>query len=268
MKARCFSLLIYVLNVMFIVLLLPNTAQADDLLLYANEKYLEQLREMENASGDLRSDESKINNAISQRELEVRSELQGSDDLDKFDVETIHTYTTNTNRYNNQLNYDNSYLIDMPGYEEYDLDLVLSKMPDFKGSTFRGFSSTANYGEDIAVGDIVANRSFTSTSRSINFGKGWAVDLPSMRNRVFARLNVKSGKIIAPYSGIKDQAEIVMRPGVKFQVKAILKKENLTYLIVDEVEYNAGPAKYFSNGNPFVSPYPVDSPLKPESSCL
>ncbi|NRD74948.1 hypothetical protein HQQ94_17345 [Shewanella sp. VB17] len=165
---------------------------------------------------------------------------------------TIRTYTRNQTLFNNYLkqgvNIDH-----FVNVQAQDLDMALSKLPDFEEITYRGIIAPKGvFGTKIIANDVVSNNLFMSTSSSKEYPKSFALASSDNAGVVF-RIEGKTGKNIALFSrfqGIKGEAEVLFRPNTQFRVLDIKKSAGKTYVLLKQELNYVGPAKRIFDGDP------------------
>ncbi len=112
------------------------------------------------------------------------------------------------------------------------LDIALSKLPNFRGITFRGTYLTnyeiSKYQQALDVKAIITEHSFTSTSRVKN-------QADQYRKTAMFEIFSKKGKLIEKGSKFVKEQEILFRKDSQFHVLGIEKHDSYVYITLREI---------------------------------
>lgn len=138
----------------------------------------------------------------------------------------------------------------MPGYGEalkervFHMRNVMNKLPNYKGTVYRGSSINNNLLEKLNIGDILHEKAFFSTSTIPSVARNFSASgsYPGVSAAQF-KIELKSaGRAINAYTFKAYEAEILAKPNTYFRIEAIEKispREN--YIKMREIK---NPTKY------------------------
>ena len=121
---------------------------------------------------------------------------------------------------------------------------VMKKLPNYKGTVFRGATIKRPLLEKLNIGDILHEKAFLSTSTNPaiaqNFGSSQLYE--GVSNAQF-KIELKSaGRAINAYTFKPDEAEVLAKPNTYFRVDAIEKiSPQKNYIMLREIK---SPQKY------------------------
>ncbi|MCG7488260.1 ADP-ribosyltransferase [Vibrio sp. Of14-4] len=123
---------------------------------------------------------------------------------------------------------------------------ALNKLPNYKGTVYRGSSIKNSLLEKLNVGDILYEKAFLSTSTIPSVARNFA-STGASQERSIAQFKIElksSGRAINAYTFKDYEAEILAKPNTYFRVEAIEKvSPTKNYIKLREVK---NPAKYVS----------------------
>ena len=138
----------------------------------------------------------------------------------------------------------------MPGYAEAlkvrvsHMRSVMNKLPNFKGTVYRGSSIKNSLLEKLNVGDILHEKAFLSTSTIPSVARNFSA-AGAYQNVSAAQFKIElksAGRAINAYTFKPDEAEILAKPNTYFRVEAIERvSPNKNYIKMREVK---NPARY------------------------
>lgn len=123
---------------------------------------------------------------------------------------------------------------------------ALNKLPNYKGTVYRGSSIKNSLLDRLNIGDILYERAFLSTSTipnvAFNFSSAGAIE---GRSAAQFKIELKSsGRAINAYTFKDYEAEVMAKPNTYFRVEAIERvSANQNFIKLREVK---NPAKYVS----------------------
>lgn len=102
---------------------------------------------------------------------------------------------------------------------------ALNKLPNYRGTVYRGSSIKDSLLEKLNVGDILHEKAFLSTSTNPGFARNFSASATNEEVSLSAaqfKIDLKSsGRAINNYTFKPDEAEILVKPNTYFQVEAI-----------------------------------------------
>ncbi|RSD29929.1 ADP-ribosyltransferase [Vibrio pectenicida] len=123
---------------------------------------------------------------------------------------------------------------------------ALNKLPNYKGTVYRGSSIRNGLLEKLNVGDILYEKAFLSTSTIPSVARDFA-STGVTQDRSIAQFKIElksSGRAINGYTFKDYEAEILAKPNTYFRVEAIERvSTNKNYIKIREVK---NPVKYVS----------------------
>ncbi|WP_325892980.1 ADP-ribosyltransferase [Grimontia sp. NTOU-MAR1] len=138
----------------------------------------------------------------------------------------------------------------MPGYAEAlktrvsHMRSVMNKLPNFKGTVYRGSSIKNSLLEKLNVGDILHEKAFLSTSTIPSVAKNFsATGVYQNLSAAQFKIDLKSsGRAINAYTFKAYEAEILAKPNTYFRVEAIERiSAEQNYIKLREIK---NPSKY------------------------
>lgn len=108
--------------------------------------------------------------------------------------------------------------------QQSSMELVVSglnKFPKFNGVSYRGLKTVPNsYFDVVQPGAMLVDLAFQSASASLEGARYYLSDKVGSRE-VYFMIHTKTAVNIVDVSGIPKEAEVLFRPGTRFQVKAV-----------------------------------------------
>lgn len=138
----------------------------------------------------------------------------------------------------------------LPGYGESlkvrvsHMRSVMNKLPNYKGTVFRGSSIKNSLLEKLDVGDILHEKAFLSTSTIPSVARSFSVSAAyDGASAAQFKIDLKSsGRAINAYTFKPYEAEILVKPNTYFRIEAIEKiSANKNYIKLREIK---NPSKY------------------------
>jgi NAD:arginine ADP-ribosyltransferase len=112
------------------------------------------------------------------------------------------------------------------------LDIVLSKLPNFEGITFRGAKLSdyeiSKYQQALDNETSIIDHTFMSSSRLKNKANEY-------RRTVMFEIFSKNGKLIEKVSKFVNEQEVLFRRNSQFRVLDIEKRDSYVYILLQEI---------------------------------
>ncbi|KPA52028.1 hypothetical protein VT25_18335 [Photobacterium leiognathi subsp. mandapamensis] len=140
----------------------------------------------------------------------------------------------------------------LPGYGEmfkdrvYHLRNAMNKLPNFKGTVYRGSSINNNLLEKLNIGDILHEKAFLSTSTIPSVARNFSsAGVNAGMSAAQLKIELKTaGRAINAYTFKPYEAEILAKPNTYYRVEAIEKvSPNKNYIKLREIK---NPSKYLN----------------------
>ncbi len=96
---------------------------------------------------------------------------------------------------------------------------ALNQIPSFEGTVFRRTSLPIEILSSLRPDEIFTEKGFMSTTLKKRISK-------KFRGNVLMKIKSRTGKYIAPLSGMPNEEEVIFRAGTRFEVRKVKKRRN------------------------------------------
>ncbi len=150
--------------------------------------------------------------------------------LNRAETDLVHSYTNDLFQ-----NLNDDIREGKKGVTEFvtnKLNSVLDKLPNSKGTVFRGISvnDPSGFADSLKNSGSFKFDSFTSTTTS----KSKAIEFTTKNKSVVFEIGSKSGKNVAKLSSQKDEDEVLFKAGTRFKYVSHRTENGITYVKIKE----------------------------------